>query len=201
MSFSFADSLPHPPFRIWQLILKLYRPMKNIGFTSKIFVWTTVWPFYPRLLVLLSLLCSSMYIAEHILLYLLSCPQFHIFIQEFFFDSPTVSRSVTRCLEGAKGLFGSPSVSRKIITKEILCSMISLSFNSSLSFTVFRTIWRVAIEFYGLLRYSEVCQLLVSNIRWTDLGFDIFIKKLKTDKTCKGDWSPLPGNLHLFSVL
>ena len=98
-----------------------------------------------------------------------------------------MSRAVSRSLEGAKGLFGSPSVSRHIITKDILCSMISLTFVSTISLTVFRTIWRVAIEFYGLLRYSEVSQLLFSDITWTDLGFDIFIKKSKTDQTCKGD--------------
>ena len=119
---------------------------------------------------------------------------FHL---RFFFDSPTVSRSITRSLEGAKCLFGSPSVSRKIITKEILQSLISLLFSPSLSFVTFCTVWHVVIEFYGLLRYSEVCQLLVSDIMWTDLGFDIFIKKSKTDQTCKGNWVAIASLLLL----
>ena len=107
------------------------------------------------------------------------------FHSRHFLDTPTVSRAVSRSLDGAKRLFGAPSVTRNIITQEILRSMISLTFVSSISFTVFRTIWRVAIEFYGLLRYSEVSQLLFSDIIWTDLSFDIFIKKSKTDQTCK----------------
>ena len=44
------------------------------------------------------------------------------------------------------------------------------------------------MEFYGLLRFSEVSNLTFSDIIWTDLGFDIFIKKSKTDQTQKGDW-------------
>ena len=44
------------------------------------------------------------------------------------------------------------------------------------------------MEFYGLLRFSEVCQLKISDISWTDLGLDIFIAKSKTDQTQKGDW-------------
>ena len=69
-----------------------------------------------------------------------------------------------------------------------LHSLIFLSFLPDLSFVTFRTVWRIAIESYGLPRYSEVCQLTVSDITWTDIGFDIFIKKSKTDQTCKGNW-------------
>ena len=44
------------------------------------------------------------------------------------------------------------------------------------------------MEFYGRLRFSEVSQLKISDISWTDLGLDIFIAKSKTDQTQKGDW-------------
>ena len=110
------------------------------------------------------------------------------FHSRYYLSSPTTSRSVPRSLEGAKRLFGSPSVSRKIITKSILHSLISLTFQSNLSFVFFRTIWRITIEFYGLLRFSEVSNLTFSDINWNDLCFDIFIKKSKTDQTHKGDW-------------
>ena len=105
-----------------------------------------------------------------------------------YLSSPTTSLSVTRALEGAKRIFGSPSVSRKIITKDILKSLFSLTLRNDTSFTIFRTVWRVFIEFYGLLRFSEVSQLTFADISWTDLGFDIFISKSKTDQTRKGDW-------------
>ena len=103
-----------------------------------------------------------------------------------FLPSPTSSRAVTRALEGAKRLFGSPSVPRKIITKHILQALISLTFSPSVSFVLFRTVWRVVIEFYGLLRFSEVSQLTFADISFTDIGFDIYISKSKTDQTRKG---------------
>ena len=106
----------------------------------------------------------------------------------YYLSSPTSSRSVTRSLEGAKRLFGSPSVSRKIITKSILQSLISLTFRPNVSFVIFRTVWRITIEFYGLLRFREVSNLTFDDILWNDLGFDIFISKSKTDQTSKGDW-------------
>ena len=110
------------------------------------------------------------------------------FHSRYYLTSPTTSRSVTRSLEGAKRLFGSPSISRKIITKSILESLISLTFQRDISFVIFRTVWRITIEFYGLLRFSEVSNLTISDIIWNDLGFDIFIAKSKTDQTRKGAW-------------
>ena len=104
------------------------------------------------------------------------------------FSSPTTSRAVTRSLQGAKRVFGSPSVPRKIVTKSILSDLFSLSLRSDASFILFRTVWRIFIEFYGLLRFSEVSNLTFSDIIWTDLGFDIFIAKSKTDQTRKDDW-------------
>ena len=101
-----------------------------------------------------------------------------------YLPSPTSSRA----LEGAKRLFGSPSVPCKIITKHILQSLISLTFSPSLTFVLFRTVWRTVIEFYGLLRFSKVSQLTFADISWTDIGFDIFIAKSKTDQTRKGNW-------------
>ena len=104
------------------------------------------------------------------------------------FSSPTTSRAVTRSLQGAKRLFGSPSIPRKIITKSILSSLFVLTLRPDASFILFRTVWRIFMEFYGLLRFSEVKNLTIADIHWTDLGFDIFIAKSKTDQSCKGDW-------------
>ena len=110
------------------------------------------------------------------------------FHSRYYMNSPSTSRAVTRALEGAKRVFGSPSIPRKIITKSILQSLIALTFKCNLSFVVFRTVWRIVLEFYGLLRFSEVSQLTFTDISWTDIGFDIFISKSKTDQTHKGDW-------------
>ena len=105
-----------------------------------------------------------------------------------YFSSPTSSRSVTRPLEGAKCLFGFPSIPCKIITKDILPSLFAIILHSWVSFIIFRTVWRVFMEFCGLLWFSEVSQLKFSDITWTNLGFDIFISRSKTDQTRKGDW-------------
>ena len=103
-------------------------------------------------------------------------------------SSPTTSRAVTRSLQGAKRLFGSPSTPRKIITRQILSSLFALTLRPDASFILFRTVWRIFMEFYGLLRFNEIKNLTIADIHWTDLGFDIFIAKSKTDQSRKGDW-------------
>ena len=152
-----------------------------------------------------------MFISVPILLYL-RCYLRSLIFTHAFLPSPTTSRAVTRALEGAKRLFGSPSVPRKIITKFILQSLIALTFSSSVSFVTFRTVWRIVIEFYGLLRFSEVSQLTFSDITYTDIGFDIYIAKSKTDQTRKGStvsvssqfgssWCPVALTRRYFSRL
>ena len=63
-----------------------------------------------------------------------------------------------------------------------------MTLHPNVSFITFRTVWRVFIEFYGLLRFSEVSRLTFADISWTNLGLDIFISKSKTGQSGKGDW-------------
>ena len=139
MSFSVADSLPHPPCKIPLLPQKPYLFMRSTGHISKIFVSRTVFSLFLLLRARSKRLYYFMCIAERFLLYQLSSLLSRISIHVLF-------------------------STRKIISKDILQSLISLSLNQSLSFVTFCTIWRVVIEFYGLFRYSEVCQLLISDI-------------------------------------
>ena len=62
-------------------------------------------------------------------------------------QSPTTSRVVTRALDGAMRVFGSPSVSRKIITKAILQALIALILKPNITLVVFRTVWRIVMGF------------------------------------------------------
>ena len=110
------------------------------------------------------------------------------FHSKYHFQSPTTSRSVTRALEGAKRSFGKPSVSAKIFTTDHLTSLSTLASKPSCSFVFLRTIWRIFIEFFGLLRFNEVANLCYDDLIWTTIGFDIFIKKSKTDQHAKGDY-------------
>ena len=110
------------------------------------------------------------------------------------YDSPTISRSVTRALEGAKRTFGRPSVSVNVFTTDHLFSLSKLAYSSSCSLVLLRTIWRIFIEFFGLLRFNEVANLTYDDLIWSSIGFDLFIKKSKTDQHSKGDFVSFSKN-------
>ena len=116
------------------------------------------------------------------------------FHSKFHFTTPTNTRSVTRALEGAKRSFGRPSVSAKIFTTDHLQSLSHFARKSSCSFVFLRTVWRIFIEFFGLLRFNEVANLRYEDITWTPVGFDISIKKSKTDQHAKGDYVSISRN-------
>ena len=116
------------------------------------------------------------------------------FHSKFHFESPTITRSISRALEGAKRSFGKPSISVKIFTIDHLIQLSQLAYAPSCSFVFLRTIWRIFIEFFGLLRFNEVANLVMSDISWTSTGFDIFIKKSKTDQHSKGDYVSIKRN-------
>ena len=64
--------------------------------------------------------------------------------------------AVTRALQGAKRSFGRPSVSAKILTPDHLSSLASHAYKPKCSFVFLRTVWRIFIELFGLLRFNEV---------------------------------------------
>ena len=78
------------------------------------------------------------------------------FHSKFHFPSPTVSREFTRALEGAKRSFGKPSVSGKVFSTDHLLSLASVAYKPSCTLVFLRTVWRIFIEFFGLLRFNEV---------------------------------------------
>ena len=96
--------------------------------------------------------------------------------------SPTQSSSVQRALEGAKRGFGAPSKPRKIMTPEILRAVINLTRSPSSTFVTLRTVWRLLIEFYALLRFREVAELTLQDIKFDEEGCTINIKRSKTDQ-------------------
>ena len=110
------------------------------------------------------------------------------FHSKYHFQTPTSTRAVTRALEGAKRSFGKPSVSAKIFTKDHLSTLSTRVYNSNCSFVFLRTVWRIFIEFFGLLRFNEVANLTFDDVTWTDMGFDLSIRKSKTDQHGKGDF-------------
>ena len=97
-------------------------------------------------------------------------------------SSPTQSRSVQRALEGARCGFGAPSKPRKIMTPEILKAAINLAQSPSSTFVTLRTVWRLLIEFYALLRFQEAAGLTLQDIMYDEIGCSIKIKRSKTDQ-------------------
>ena len=86
-----------------------------------------------------------------------------------YLSTPTTSRAVTRALQGAKRLFGSPSTSRKIITKKILDDRFNLTLRRDASFNLIRTVWQPAQApaqiTPSLPRCSERLQLRATPLR------------------------------------
>ena len=116
-------------------------------------------------------------------------PQFLSAISHFHvkahLPSPTLSCAVSRALEGAKHSFGKPSVPRRIITLEHLRIFGDHAFSDQISFVRIRTIWRIFMEFFALLRFNEVASLTFDDLIWTPSGLDLFIRRSKTDSTPK----------------
>ena len=110
------------------------------------------------------------------------------------YPTPTTSRSVTRALEGAKRTFGKPSVPAKIFTASHLTTLSSKVYSPSCSLVFLRTVWRVFIKFFGLLRFNEVANLTFDDISWHSNGFDLHIRKSKTDQHSKGDFVSIVKN-------
>ena len=118
------------------------------------------------------------------------------FHSKFHHPSPTTSRSITKALEGAKRSFGKPSVSAKVFTSEHLTILSAVARKPSCSFIFLRTVWRIFIEFFGLLRFNEVANLRYDDLVWTHIGFNILIRKSKTDQHAKGDYISISRNIN-----
>ncbi len=50
----------------------------------------------------------------------------------------------------------------KPMTKEVLASMIQYLYEKPRSLRIWRTVWRVNVAFYALLRWDDICRLNVS---------------------------------------
>ena len=87
-----------------------------------------------------------------------------------------------RALEGAKREYGHPTVPCAVMTPDILCSAIILAMRPSSSFVIFCTVWRMLVEFYALLRFREVAELLIKDVIFDSEGCNLYIKRSKTDQ-------------------
>ena len=116
------------------------------------------------------------------------------FHSKYHFPTPTTSRSVTCALEGAQHTFCRPSVSVKIFTPDHLTSLAAFDYKTSCSFVFLRTVWRIFIEFFSLLRFNKVANLRFDDFSWTPVGFDLHIRRSKTNQHAKGNFVSVSKN-------
>ena len=104
-----------------------------------------------------------------------------------FLPSPTNHDSVKALLAAVKRNHGKPVNRRTPMSTDILSALnADLYKDKNASLQKWRTVWRMNVAFYALLRWSEV-----SKLRWSDLSFHegkmrIRIRRSKTDQCADG---------------
>ncbi len=81
--------------------------------------------------------------------------------------SPTLEPIVGMYIRGLKReetLRARPPRQSKPMTKEVLALMIQYLYEKPRSLRVWRTVWRVNVAFYALLRWDDICRLNVRMI-------------------------------------
>ncbi len=79
--------------------------------------------------------------------------------------SPTMDPIVGMYVRGLKRnevAQGKPRRQAKPITKDVLNTLIEYLYSGTRSLRIWRTVWRVNVAFYALLRWDDICRLRVS---------------------------------------
>ena len=182
MSYFVTLSLPHPPFKIYQSSHQHLNYMKRNGiflllivisislflFTSKTIKKFMLFHVNPRAMSTLPTVLSAL-------------SHFH---SKNHIPSPTTSRSVIRALKG--NLLFQTKYSLPIIWQLLLLSPTNL--HAPLYSYV-----QSGESLLNSLDYSVLMKLLTCCC-WTSIGFDIFIRKSKTDQHAKGDYVSIARN-------
>ena len=111
-----------------------------------------------------------------------------------FVPSPTQHESVRLLLDAVKRQYSKPVVRRAPITPQVLHAVNESLNNKEISLSRWRTVWRVNIAFYGMLRWDEVSKLRWSDISFRDEKMFLFIRKSKTDQTAAGATVTITAN-------
>jgi hypothetical protein len=110
--------------------------------------------------------------------------------RKFCVESPTLNAGVRLVLEGREHAKSSRQV------KPFTLSLISRAVGqlpSSDSIMVWRTVWRMTVGMFAMLRFSEVTRIQVKDIFFSDDGnMRLYIPRSKTDQRSKGltKWLP-----------
>ena len=94
-------------------------------------------------------------------------------------ESPTKHASITRLLQGVKRHLSSPPVRREPLTIPLLGDLMTLVTTTG-NLQKWRTLWRMLMQFFAFLRWSDICQLKRKHLTISSSSMDIFIPSLKT---------------------
>ena len=104
--------------------------------------------------------------------------------------------SVKRALGGFKRRTTQTAVQQaRPLTHEILEQVAGVLRDERESFVAWRTVWRMSMSFYGMLRWDEVSKLTVADIRMTEERMTVFIKRSKTDQLSRGASVEIHGHV------
>ena len=103
-----------------------------------------------------------------------------------FFPSPTSHPTIRKLLAGARRLVGKPPKRAAPMTEEILFGVVGVLRNNMTDIVLWRTVWRMAMEFYGLLRWSEAVALRWSDLKLSHSCLVVTIRSSKTDQHGSG---------------
>ena len=100
-------------------------------------------------------------------------------------DSPTQYPSIVRLLQGVKRHLSSPPICREPLTIPLLRDLMALVTVTG-NFQKWRTLWRMLLQFFAFLRWSDICQLKRKHFKISPSSIDIFIPSSKTDQFHQG---------------
>ena len=90
-----------------------------------------------------------------------------------------------KVITGIKRRVAKPVSPKSPLSFDILAEVLAVATQRG-SLLAWRTLWRINMEFFALLRWEEVANLRVQDIKFHGNHMDIFIKKSKTDQLRRG---------------
>ena len=105
-----------------------------------------------------------------------------------YLPTPTADPSFRRLLTGIRRQLFRPAVSKEPLTLEILQEAYDLLEGSGGRLQDWRTLVRMNLQYYGMLRWSEVANLRVDDVKFCTDGMVLHIRRSKTDQAGKGDF-------------
>ena len=99
--------------------------------------------------------------------------------------SPTGDPSFRKMMNGVRRQLFRPSKSKAPLDKEILQDAFDLIEGGG-RLQDWRTLCRLNLQFYGMLRWQEVSELKMDDIRFDESGLVLHIRKSKTDQLGEG---------------